>query len=271
MRPSLRPASPLAPASSSGGGVHSEVRSVPVYLGFIEEAFEFVGSSGAISSRMRRRRGTSWRRRRRAAKKVEEEKKVQEVEMKDAEEENEEKSGAIGYLPVGTARGAAIASEPRMRKSIYEMGFSILNSTLILLEVYKHECSYLFAAQVFVVEWVEGQITYLEAQETTAVIDYRMRLLQLYSSHNIGKISLSHQAAYSMMQKEKYKDLRAARFNSFLAFVQKDPVVFYGLHIVTPLISLELLKYPKLCRDVSRVIHIIQEMDLGLAKDVQVH
>lgn len=28
-------------------------------------------------------------------------------------------------------------------------------------------------------------------------------------------------------------------------------VVFYGLHIVSPLISLELLKYPKLCHDVS--------------------
>lgn len=28
-------------------------------------------------------------------------------------------------------------------------------------------------------------------------------------------------------------------------------VVYFGLHIVMPLISLEMLKYPKLCRDVS--------------------
>lgn len=27
-------------------------------------------------------------------------------------------------------------------------------------------------------------------------------------------------------------------------------VVYFGLHIITPLISLELLKYPKLCHDV---------------------
>ncbi|KAI6675502.1 hypothetical protein NL676_003408 [Syzygium grande] len=74
-----------------------------------------------------------------------------------------------------------------MQKSIYEMGFSILNSTLILLEVYKHESAVIYLLLKFVVEWVEGQITYLEAQETTAVIDYCMRLLQLYSSHNIGK------------------------------------------------------------------------------------
>lgn len=32
-------------------------------------------------------------------------------------------------------------------------------------------------------------------------------------------------------------------------------VVYFGLHIVTPLISLDLLKYPKLCHDVRITIH----------------
>lgn len=41
----------------------------------------------------------------------------------------------------------------------------------------------------FVVHWVDGQISYLEAQETATVVDFCMRLLQLYSSHNIGKVS----------------------------------------------------------------------------------
>lgn len=31
----------------------------------------------------------------------------------------------------------------------------------------------------------------MEAQETAAVVDFCMRLLQLYSSHNIGKVNVS--------------------------------------------------------------------------------
>lgn len=36
-------------------------------------------------------------------------------------------------------RGVATASEPRMQKAIYEMGFSVMNPILIFLDVYKHE------------------------------------------------------------------------------------------------------------------------------------
>lgn len=38
-------------------------------------------------------------------------------------------------------RGACIAAEPRTQRAIYEMGFSIMNSILVLLEVYKNEVS----------------------------------------------------------------------------------------------------------------------------------
>lgn len=42
-------------------------------------------------------------------------------------------------------------------------------------------------------DWVDGQITYLEAQETAAVVSFCTRLLQLYSSHNIGKVNFFFQ------------------------------------------------------------------------------
>lgn len=57
----------------------------------------------------------------------------------------------------------------------------------------------------FVVVWVEGQISYLEAQETAAVVNFCMRLLQLYSSHNIGKVNFFHGCVlwvYSFGQEE---------------------------------------------------------------------
>lgn len=41
-------------------------------------------------------------------------------------------------------RGAASASEPRTQKAIYELGFSVMNPILVLLEVYKHEVAFTF-------------------------------------------------------------------------------------------------------------------------------
>ncbi|KAK2419303.1 exportin-4 protein [Trifolium repens] len=173
-------------------------------------------------------------------------------------------------------RGAASASEPRTQKAIYELGFSVLNPILVLLEVYKHESAVVYLLLKFVVDWVDGQITYLEAQETAAVVNFCMHLLQLYSSHNIGKISLSLSSnLLSEAQTDKYKDLRAL-LQLLSSLCSKDmidfssdsieaqgtnisQVVYFGLHIVTPLISMDLLKYPKLCHDYfSLVSHLLE-------------
>ncbi|GMP21962.1 hypothetical protein CsSME_00000164 [Camellia sinensis var. sinensis] len=178
-------------------------------------------------------------------------------------------------------RGAASASEPRTQKAIYEMGFSVMNPILILLEVYKHESAVVYLLLKFAVDWVDGQIIYLEAQETAVVVNFCMRLLQLYSSHNIGKISLSLSSSLLNEAKtEKYRDLRAllqllsnlcskdlVDFSSDSIETQGtniSQVVYFGLHIVTPLISLDMLKYPKLCHDyfslLSHMLEVYPEM-----------
>ncbi|KAL5768135.1 hypothetical protein ACOSQ2_014918 [Xanthoceras sorbifolium] len=173
-------------------------------------------------------------------------------------------------------RGAANATEPRTQKALYEMGFSVMNLLLLLLEVYKDESAVVYLLLKFVVDWVDGQISYLEAQETAIVIDFCMRLLQLYSSHNIGKVLMSRSSSLLNEAKtEKYKDLRAllqllsnlcskdlVDFSSESIEVQGtsiSQVVFFGLHIVTPLVTLDLLKYPKLCHDYfSLLSHMLE-------------
>lgn len=173
-------------------------------------------------------------------------------------------------------RGAASASEPRTQRALYEMGLSVMNPILVLLEVYKHESAVVYLLLKFVVDLVDGQISYLESQETAVVVDFCMRLLQLYSSHNIGKISLSLSSSLlSEAKTEQYKDLRAL-LQLLSSLCSKDlvdfssdsvetpgtnisEVVYFGLHIVTPLISLELLKYPKLCHDYfSLLSHLLE-------------
>ncbi|KAH0881577.1 hypothetical protein HID58_068971 [Brassica napus] len=181
-------------------------------------------------------------------------------------------------------RGAASATEPRTQRAIYEMGLSVMNPVLRLLEVYKHESAVIYLLLKFVVDWVDGQISYLEAHETAGVVNFCMSLLQIYSSHNIGKISLSLSSTLLNEAKtEKYKDLRAllqllshlcskdmVDFSSDSIETQStniSQVVFFGLHIITPLITLELLKYPKLCFDYfSLISHMLEVYPETLAQ-----
>ncbi|XP_018622122.1 uncharacterized protein [Nicotiana tomentosiformis] len=156
-------------------------------------------------------------------------------------------------------RGAASATEPRSQRAIYEMGYSVLNPLLTFMEVYKHEIS-----------------------------------LSISSSLR------------SEADTERYKDLRAllqllaSLCSKDLVDFSSEPieahgtnicqVVYMGLHIVTPLISLDLLKYPKLCLDYFSLlshmlevypemvtqlnreafVHIIASLDFGLCQDAEV-
>ncbi|XP_034707400.1 exportin-4-like [Vitis riparia] len=119
-----------------------------------------------------------------------------------------------------------------------------------------------------------------------------MRLLQLYSSHNIGKISVSLSSSLlSEAKTEMYKDLRAL-LQLIANLCSKDmvdfssdsietpgtsisQVVYFGLHIVTPLISLDLLKYPKLCHDyfslLSHMLEVYPEMVAQLNNEAFAH
>lgn len=178
-------------------------------------------------------------------------------------------------------RGAASAAEPRIQKAIYEIGMSVMHPVQIFLEVYKNESAVVYLLLKFVVDWVDGQIVYLEAQETTSVVNFCMGLLQLYSCHNIGKISISlSNNLLSEAETEKYRDLRAL-LQLLSSLCSKDlvdfssesietqgtnisQVVFFGLHIITPLITTDLLKYPKLCHDyfflLSHMLEVYPEM-----------
>jgi hypothetical protein len=122
-----------------------------------------------------------------------------------------------------------------------------------------------------VVDWVDGQVAFLEAKDTVIVFSFCVRLLEIYSTHNIGKVSVSTSTnLLSEGQTEKYKDLRAllqlltnlsskdlidfaCDINGEVENPDVAQVVYLGLHIITPLMSVDLLKYPKLCRQVRPI------------------
>ncbi|KAF3328040.1 Exportin-4 [Carex littledalei] len=189
-------------------------------------------------------------------------------------------------------RGAVRATQPRTQKAIFEMGHAVMNPLLSLLEIYKNQSGVVYLILKFVVDFVDAQVVFLGAKETSILVNFCMQLLQIYSSHNIGKISLSLSSSLrSESQSEKYKDLRAL-LQLLRNMCSKDlvdfstdaeqednpdiaEVVYVGLHIVTPLISLDLLKYPKLSRDyfalVSHMLEVYPEKVAQLNKDAFTH
>lgn len=174
-------------------------------------------------------------------------------------------------------RGTATATEPQSQKAIFEMGAAVMNALLTLLKVYKNEPMVVYILLKFVVNWVDGQVVFLEARDTTILFNFCIQLLQIYSEHNIGKVSLStSRNLLCETEMEKYKDLRAL-LQLLGCLCSKDlvdfssdsqgeagipdvaQVVYLGLHIITPLISFDLLKYPKLCHEYfALLVHILE-------------
>lgn len=189
-------------------------------------------------------------------------------------------------------RGAAKATQPRTQNAIFEMGCAVMAPLLTLLEVYKNQSAVVYLILKFMVDFVDGQVIFLNAKETSILVSFCLRLLEIYSSQNIGKISLSLSSCLrSEAQTEKYKDLRAllqlltnicskdlVDFSSSSDELESPDiaeVIYVGLHIVTPLISLELLKYPKLSRDyfalVSHMLEVYPEKVARLNKEAFAH
>ncbi|KAG0452921.1 hypothetical protein HPP92_025585 [Vanilla planifolia] len=157
--------------------------------------------------------------------------------------------------------GMAKATQPRTQKAIFDVGATVMKSLITLLKAYNNQPAVVYLIIRFVVDLVDGQIAYLDAKDTSLLVTFCLQLLQIYSSQNIRKMSLSHSSGlHCAAQDEKYKDLRALlqlltnlcskELIDFSPDEDGSPgipeVIFFGLHIVSAMISLELLQYPKL-------------------------
>uniref|UniRef100_N1R4N4 Exportin-4 n=1 Tax=Aegilops tauschii TaxID=37682 RepID=N1R4N4_AEGTA len=89
-------------------------------------------------------------------------------------------------------RGAARATQPRTQKVLFEMGHTVMNSLLTLLEVYKNQSEVIYMILKFVVDFIDGQAVFLDGKETSVLMSFCLRLLQIYSSHNIGKVKIKN-------------------------------------------------------------------------------
>ncbi|KAH7284313.1 hypothetical protein KP509_34G048300 [Ceratopteris richardii] len=186
-------------------------------------------------------------------------------------------------------RGAARATMPRTQKVMFEIGVAVMEPLLVFLECYRNQSFVVYVLLKFIVDWVDGQVAFLEAKETAIVFSFSVRLLQTYSAHNVGKISVSmSRTLQNETQAEKYKDLRSLlqlltnlSSKDLIDFAAEDSseaenpdvaqVIYLGLHIIIPLITVDLLKYPKLCRQyftlLAHMLEVYPEKIARLSKE----
>nr|PNR38144.1 hypothetical protein PHYPA_021255 [Physcomitrium patens] len=164
-------------------------------------------------------------------------------------------------------RGAARATLPRSQSAIFDVGAAVMEPLLVLMRTYNNHSSVIYLVLKYVVDWVDGQVAFLEAKDTAIVFSICVRLLEIYSTHNIGKVSVSTSVNLNNeSQTEKYKDLRAL-LQLLTNSSSKDLVVYLGLHIITPLMSVDLLKCPKLSRQYFTLLaHMLEVYPEKVAK-----
>ncbi|CAA6673264.1 unnamed protein product [Spirodela intermedia] len=164
-------------------------------------------------------------------------------------------------------RGAARATESRTQKAIFDVAVSAMDPILTLLEVYKDQSAVVYIILKFIVDFVDAQVVFLTPKDMATLVNFCMKLLK--------SIPLTISASLLNEAKaEKYKDLRAL-LQLLTHLCTKDmvdfsvaseeecvniaEVVFLGLHIVTPLVSMDLLKYPKLCKNYFELLsHLLE-------------
>ncbi|GJP30141.1 hypothetical protein CLOM_g22612 [Closterium sp. NIES-68] len=160
-------------------------------------------------------------------------------------------------------RGCASATLPHSQRVLFQFGLSAATPILTALSAYRHEPQVVFVILKFMAVWVDSQILFLNADDTAQLFHFCLQLLQAYAAHNMGKVSLQRSRQLREgVRESKYKDLKALLqllssltskdlldFGASLPGQSADvaQMVCLGVNIIIPLISLDLLQFPKLC------------------------
>ncbi|DBA71387.1 TPA: hypothetical protein ACH3X2_011192 [Trebouxia sp. C0005] len=170
-------------------------------------------------------------------------------------------------------RGAAQGTSPDAQQPLFSVCAGVMEPLLVLQKVYRQHEPIVCLLLKLAGDVVEAHVSYLPAGDAHIMCHWVLHLLQTYSSYNKGRRSV--QTAASLRQDtvgESYRDLRAllkllthltqrdlidfgsteeesaaAAANGAGQPVDVAQLVFLGLDILIPLISFELLGYPKLC------------------------
>lgn len=166
-------------------------------------------------------------------------------------------------------RGTALAANRHNASTLFNYLLPVLSNCVPLVNVYQNCPEVVFLVLELFVDVVDSQIAYIEERELPRLYEVCMGLVQTYGKCNLGKISEE-----SLAEEEQLNDLLLL-IKLLSSLLSKDSldfgsgedqkvtpsdVAFYGLHIIIPLMSPEVLKFPTLCTEFFKLTTYVCEM-----------
>lgn len=167
--------------------------------------------------------------------------------------------------------GLALAADPTNSKQIFTFCAGYLPSFVKLFDIYANRAEVVVVILQFFEAFVRNQdFEQLTAEDKQKIYSSVIDILKVYAAHNSGKRFTSqaseedeaHQDISAMLEiltnmmaaefqglpKDELSSRKAAAAKAGPGSVDVADVVFYGVNIVLPLITDDMLKYPRLCR-----------------------
>ncbi|EDO28766.1 predicted protein [Nematostella vectensis] len=167
-------------------------------------------------------------------------------------------------------KGVALAVNAWNVNELFDFLLPVLRDSVTLLSVY-HTCPEVAVLVLeFYVNAVEAFVNFLSQTQANHLFKACLSLLDTYTKCNMGKHSLS-----SLVEEEQFYDLLLLMklLSHMLAQdilnlgpddgtekISAGDVTLYGLNIILPLITVELLKFPSLCEEYFKLSTFVCEV-----------
>lgn len=171
-------------------------------------------------------------------------------------------------------RGIAKGSIQSNANFLFKFTAPILEDSLTLLNVYSNYTEVIVCVLEMFVDVVDGSLCLLNQENSTAMCNMCLRMMENYSKFNLGKTVLG-----SSEEEEKYYDLllliqllthilskdyldfsESSTLSNGQPAVSPVDVVLFGFHLIIPLINQELMKYPKLSGEYFKLVTFVCEV-----------
>lgn len=179
--------------------------------------------------------------------------------------------------------GLALAADPTNSKQIFAFCSGYLPSFVKLFGVYANRAEVVVVILQFYEAFVRNQdFEQLSQEDKQLIYSSVIDILKIYATHNSGRRRISNKAEeddeshedisamleiltsmmaaeFQGLAKDELSNRKSAAAKAPPGSVDVADVVFYGVNIVLPLITDDMLKYPRLCRLYTNLISDLLE------------
>eukprot|EP00794_Sanderia_malayensis_P000268 gene268-890_t len=173
---------------------------------------------------------------------------------------------------IETMRGLTLATDSTNVDMIFQFLLPFLQDILILLQKYSN-CSDIveLIIEVFV-DVVQTEIIYLDNEKSNTLCGLCVQLISNYSKYNLGRLrclKTGEDESYNeilllihllthILSKD-YLDFSGDAGEGTVSILNAIEAVFHGLYIIIPLMTAELLKFPKLSTEYFKLVTFVCE------------